>query len=500
MLGLAPFVLAEITFALLDWGRPERSEDPFVGFRSVRPLFVLDESGTRREIAPGRLAFFCPDGFAAGKGPREYRIFCLGGSTVQGRPFAIETSFTTWLELSLEAANPNRRWEVVNCGGVSYASYRLVPILEEVLDYEPDLILLYTGHNEFLEDRTYGHIKELPEIVARPCDLVLKTRTYALLRAGYRRLRGRPEDVSLSGRPVLETEVEAMLDYRGGVEQYRRDEKWRRDVVEHFRYNLRRMVDLARNAGVPLVLVNPVCNLRDHPPFKVQHRDGLTPKELGQWETLVSQAADRQGSNVYQAIQLLKQAEAIDDRHAGLHYLMAKCYDAMGEMDHAREAYLRAKEEDVCPLRILEPMNRAVLEVAGQTDTPVVDVRKLFEERSKVGIPGRDLLVDHVHPSVLHGHQLVADALADELVRLGVVRPRAEWESSRAESYSQHFGSLSDSYFAIGEERLERVRRWAQGRSRRQRPAPGASKPPPNPKKQPVPQASSHRVPDRPTS
>ena len=31
------------------------------------------------------------------------------------------------LELSLRAARPEREWDVINCGGVSYASYRLVP-------------------------------------------------------------------------------------------------------------------------------------------------------------------------------------------------------------------------------------------------------------------------------------------------------------------------------------------------------------------------------------
>ena len=49
---------------------------------------------------------------------------------------------------------------MINCGGVSYASYRLGPILDEVLGYEPDLIMLYTGHNEFLEARTYPRLIE----------------------------------------------------------------------------------------------------------------------------------------------------------------------------------------------------------------------------------------------------------------------------------------------------------------------------------------------------
>ncbi len=470
LIGLAPFVAAEAVFTLLDWGRPNYRDDPFVGFRAVHPLFVPSEDGQRYEVAESRRGYFQPDSFARPKPPGEFRVFCLGGSTVQGRPFAIETSFTTWLELSLEAAEPDRRWEVVNCGGISYASYRLVPILEEVLGYEPDLVILYTGHNEFLEDRTYAHLKRMPEFVARPCEWVLRTRTYTLLREGYVQLRGGSRTAAPPDRPLLEAEVDAMLDCRGGLDQYHRDERWRRDVIDHFRHNLRRMVRLAREAGVPLILVNPVANLRDCPPFKSQHGDGLSPDQLAEWKRLVARAAEYEKTNMYQAAVTLERAAEIDDQHAGTRYLLAQCYDAAGQIDQARESYVLAKELDVCPLRILEPMHEAILGVARQTDTPLVDVRKLFEDLSEDGIPGGFGLVDHVHPSI-PGHQRVADALADEMDRLGFVQPGPDWKSRRERSYRRHFNALDDFYFSKGEERRDRVRRWTQGRARRQRKA-----------------------------
>ena len=472
MLGLMPFLVAEGLFTLLDWGQPSYGDDPFVGFRAVRPLFVVSEDGTRYEIAKSRQAYFRPESFARQKPSDEFRIFCLGGSTVQGRPFAVETSFTTWLELGLEAGEPERQWEVVNCGGISYASYRLVPILEEVLEYEPDLIVIYTGHNEFLEDRTYAQIKQMPEVVARPYEMLVKTRTYTLLREGYVRLRGRSDEAP-EERPVLATDVDAMLDYRDGLESYHWDEKWRADVIEHFRYNLRRMVQIARQAGVPLVLMNPVSNLRDCPPFKSEHRAGLTPEELKAWERLVDKGRECQKSNAYEAMLTSQEALKIDDQHAGLHYLLAQCYDALEMADEARRSYLQAKELDVCPLRILEPMNRAVVEAAHQTGTPLVDVRRLYEARSELGMPGGYWLVDPVHPSI-PGHPSIANALAEEIARQGFFQPRPDWPQTRDVRFREHLASLDDFYFAKGEERLARVRRWTQGkatgvRSRRSR-------------------------------
>lgn len=467
--GLTPFVLAEAMFTTLDWARPDYSEDPFVGFRAVHPLFVLNKEGTQYEIAPSRQGYFRPDSFAAQKAPNEFRIFCLGGSTVQGRPFAIETSFTTWLEISLQAADPKRQWEVVNCGGVSYASYRLVPILKEVLAYEPDLIILYTGHNEFLEDRTYGHIKHLPELIARPCEFVSRTRTYTMLRRRYLRLRGGTGRWVPKDRPILASEVDAMLEYRGGLEQYHRDEKWRRDTIEHFRYNLYRMVQMARDAGVPLLLVNPVCKLRDCAPFKTQHRDGLTADELSRWKSLVSKAGDcyARGS-YYQAVTYLQQAMEIDDQHAGIHFMLAKCYDALGMTAQARQSYLQAKELDICPLRILEPMNQAILEVARRTHTKVVDLWLDYDEFSEMRRSKKDAgnfwLIDHVHPSIA-GHQQVARLLADELVREGIVHPLPTWKQEEKRRFEQHLGSLDDLYFLRGERRWDVLRCWTQGKA-----------------------------------
>jgi lysophospholipase L1-like esterase len=466
VLGLSPLLLLEGLLWCLGAGTPRYDHDPFVGFLAVQPLFVRSDDGQRYEIARSRLDFFCPDSFAAEKAPGEFRIFCLGGSTVQGRPFAIATAFSTFLELSLQAAEPDRRWEVVNCGGVSYASYRLVPILEEVLQYEPDLIVLYTGHNEFLEDRTYGHLKRMPSVVAWPAEFLARTRTCRVLHQMWRAdtAGNRVAEPERPGHPILAEEVDAMLEHRGGLDKYHRDEKWRRDIEAHFRYNLNHMVATAQDAGVSLLLVNPVCNLRDCPPFKNQHRDGLSDEQLARWKSLVSEASQHHGTNSAETLRLLQQALEIDDRHAGLHYLLAKTHDAMGDMAAARQEYIAAKENDICPLRILESMNQAVLDTAAATGTPMVDVRRMYDEISEGGIPGGLYLVDHVHPSI-EGHQLIADLIASKLSLMGIVHPVADWRERKRVAFQAHLDSLGSLYYARGQQRLEALRLWTQGKA-----------------------------------
>ncbi len=160
VISLAPFVLLEIALRFFTPAAAAAVDiDPVVDLQQLRPLFVLNEAADRWEIPAERFNFFQPDSFLAEKPPGSRRIFVLGGSTVQGRPYSIETSFATWLRLRLQAASPETEFEVVNCGGVSYASYRVAKILDEVLGHQPDAIVIYTGHNEFLEDREYADVR-----------------------------------------------------------------------------------------------------------------------------------------------------------------------------------------------------------------------------------------------------------------------------------------------------------------------------------------------------
>lgn len=472
VLGLSPLLALEGLCRVFDWGRPALHDDPFVGFDSIRPLFVLSDDGTRYEIPPARESFFRPDSFPSRKTANEHRIFCLGGSTVQGRPFAIETSFTSWLEISLNAAEPERMWNVVNCGGVSYASYRLIPILREVLAYEPDLIILYTGHNEFLEARTFEHIADRGRLVNAALAAASRLRTFTLIREEYLRLNGKTSVAPPEARPLLPTEVEALLDYQGGMEAYERDDAWRSGVIEQFRYNVHLLVRMAQDAGVEVVIVNPVSNVRDCPPFKSLHRNDLSPHEQEHWESLCSEAGrlmtgDR--ADLRQAIALLEQACKIDPDYASAFYHLGQCYLTARRNDDARRMLDKARELDVCPLRILWPMNEAVREVAHENGIPLVDAQALFEGKSRDGLVGDQWLVDHVHPSI-DGHQLLADALANELVEMNIVSPTAEWADVRQTRYREHFESLPDVYFLKGMQRLEAVTNWARGRATRLHP------------------------------
>jgi hypothetical protein len=167
-------------------------------------------------------------------------------------------------------------------------------------------------------------------------------------------------------------------------------------------------------------------------------------------------------SDVYGKIALLEQAVRIDERHAGLLYQLGKCLEHVGRFAEAKRCFVRAKEQDVCPLRMLEPMHEVILDVARRGHAPLVDFRALIENRTADGIPGKEWLLDHVHPTI-EGHQLMADALYEAMELMDLAPSLEGWRRHRDELWRRHLSSLNKAYYAQGAARLQRLRQWSRG-------------------------------------
>jgi len=408
----AGLVLVTLEFGLALIGiRPvTTTRDPWVGFSRQLPLFVADNGPATQSImvtAPNKLRFFNPQEFPQKKRPGTYRVFTVGGSTTFGRPYDDATSFTGWLRELLAVTAPNRTWEVINAGGISYASYRVALLMEELVRYEPDLFVVYSGHNEFLEQRTYHQVRDLPPAVQRLGLLAARTRTGALIQRGAERLRTRsaPEG---EGFIRLESEVVTLLDQTVGPTAFHRDDNLREQILRHYRFNLARICDIARSVGAEIILVTPASNLRAATPFKSEPREGLAGEELSNWQEAYRAGLHAWTNSLPQvALVALDQAAMIDDRHAQLHFLRGHALYELGRWAEAKAAYERARDEDVCPLRAPAPIPQTVREIAADRAVPLIDFVVLQESHAEHGIPGAEVFLDHVHPTV-DSHRLLA--------------------------------------------------------------------------------------------
>jgi tetratricopeptide (TPR) repeat protein len=453
------FVGTELILALLGVEPVVRDEDPYVGFSSVMPLFVERERGDVPVMVTSgnKRSFFNRQRFQRVKPEGTYRIFCVGGSTTYGRPYGDRTSFVGWLRKLLPVADPTREWEVINAGGISYASYRIAELVNELAAYDPDLFIVYAGHNEFLERRTYARILETPPLFRSIGAVASHTRIYSVLRRVLSNETPRAE-----GREVLPGEVSAILDRSVGPSSYERDDGLQRRVLDHYRASLVRMILRARRADARVMIVTPASNLRDCSPFKSEHGSELSGQERARSARLLAEATEAQEQGrPKEALAKLDEAIAMDDRFAHLHFQRGRALIALGRHDEARTAFVRARDEDVCPLRALTEAIDIVRQVAGETDVPVVDFERMAASQAPAGAPGAETFLDHVHPTI-EGNRRIALALVDRMITEGIVQPGAAWTDEAIGDVVERVESgLDRSSHGMALTNLSKVLAWA---------------------------------------
>lgn len=431
-------------------------KDPFVGFSNSSPLLVRDEHDPSMwRTSPAKEPWFNVQKFAVEKPANVKRVFCLGGSTTYGRPYDDKTSYSAWMRMILNHADENHDWEVINCGGISYASYRLARILDEIQAGSPDVVVIHTGHNEFLEHRTYPQFFQTPEIVRDGFGLFSHLR---LATVAQQLFAARSQSVPAAELPE---DVETILENTVGPTSYTRDLHLRQQVEKHFRFNLRRMVATLRERGVTTILVTPAANLKNCSPFKSEHRSDITPSEQTEWLSEFQQAVtDFQNSAVSNAQQHAQRAVEIDPLRADGHYLLGQIEHALGNTEVAAGHFERALNEDICPLRATTEIVQAVQEIADEFAVPLIDFRGLVSDDQRT-IPGGDWFLDHVHPTI-EGHRQLARALSQVIMDEAEIVPAKSWTDAEFERQSQTLlASISDRDRAIALMNLSKVLAWA---------------------------------------
>jgi Flp pilus assembly protein TadD/lysophospholipase L1-like esterase len=459
--------LLEAGLRVFGYQGPSALEDPYLGFEEVYPLFGERESSDGRSIFatnPNKLNLFNYQEYMLPKPPNVFRIFCFGGSTVYGRPFRGETAFPRWLEILLNSMDPSRHYEVINAGGISYASYRIVHLVEEALLYDPDLFIVYSGHNEFLERRTYQAVFERSKIVRKAARTLSRLKIYDLMRQLVYSFRG--QDIS-TGKPLLPAEVETILNESAGLDYYSRDTIQKTETCTHFQENLILMDQIAKRGEIPSLYLSVVSNIADFSPFKSEHRSDLSPEELIDWENFFR--AGRNSLNkgkIELSLASFLDAYRIDNQYAELLFFLGRTTLRQGKIDLAQDYFRQARDEDVCPLRAPGEINEIISEAGNRMSINVLDMTVPFAERNEEisghPIPGNALFLDHLHPTI-EGHQIMAGEIARELIRSGMLKLSEEWDPAETQrKYDDVLNSLPDEYFAEGNLNLGKVLMWAR--------------------------------------
>jgi Flp pilus assembly protein TadD len=269
-------------------------------------------------------------------------------------------------------------------------------------------------------------------------------------------------DLIYPRKAVLSTEVKPLLDNSVGPEDYHRDDELRAAIINDFKTNIRRMTNIGREAGARMILVAPASNIRDFSPFKTESSSKLSDEEVKQVNMLKQMVRSAIKEEDYvRAVSVAKNALAIDERDADLLYRYGRALYALDRIDEAQSAFKQARDEDVCPLRALTPFSRIVSDIAQDRSTGFVDFNRIVKEQSLNAIPGSDLFLDHVHPTI-EGNRLLALAIIEEMIKDGMVSPVAGWNESKITEISENLvNGLDEKDHAMALRNLSKVLAWA---------------------------------------
>lgn len=415
--------------------------------RVVRRYFSDPDFGT----------YVSRDRFLARKPEGTYRIFCLGASTTIGYPYMYNGAYSALLKDRLEAFFPEKRIEVVNVGITAINSFAVADLAREVTAYEPDLLVVYAGHNEFYGALGVGsteYVGSSPWLV-RTYLALQRLKTVQLVRDGLVRTVATFAGTDEPGGVLMEKMVREQ-HIRHGSPAYEAAKRY-------FRANYEAVIETAQAHGVDVLVSTLTSNLRDQPPFVSLHAEGLPADREAAWKARFDRArAVQEAGRCDEAVPLFREALAVDDQRAEGHFYLARCLEAQGAYDEARAAYVRARDLDGLPFRAGSAFNDIVRDLARVHRVPLVEMDTLFARHSPQGIPGESLFWEHVHPR-LDGYFLMAKAFVEAMRAHGLVAPEGAWlaERERPDAYFRARAGLTEFDLEVARMRIDMLKsRW----------------------------------------
>ena len=340
--------------------------------------------------------------FVMPKPPGTTRIFLVGGSAIKGFPEPRGYTAAAFLDQMLAGIWPDRHVEVLNFGTTAVASFPVLDIVKQAVRYDPDLIILYTGNNEFFG--AYG-VASVNRGMASPTLLAAQyqLRSLAIMQAAQD-LMGKSAD--LEGRTLMEamigdTYIEPKSDLREAAAQL---------LYTH----VSQIAAVCKAHGIPLLVCLPAANERGVAPLGESRLDGLSPAQQKSIRDQMSRAASELKDSPDKAQELLLDVvqQAPDDARAN--YLLAESEEALGSDGDALTHYRAALDLDPMPWRPPSSSVDAILRAAQENQVTVLDVPSFMRQASSAAGIGWDLMDDHVHFS-LKGQYELARALTSAL-------------------------------------------------------------------------------------
>lgn len=309
------------------------------------------------------------------KKENSYRVFVMGGSSAAGFPYSPNGALSRYIRKRLELLYPERKIEVVNIAMSAINSYALRDMLPGVLEKEPDLIIIYAGHNEYYGALGVGSVETLGDtrFIVNTVIWLNRFKTFKLLRDAVKSVSGWfSTPVKSDGTLMARMSQRQLIPFNS--------EKFYSGLSQ-YEGNLRDILEMAKENNVPVILGRLVSNLKDQKPF-----ESIREVEYPVADEIFSKAQYQSSS---------------------------------GNAVSADSLFRLAKDLDALRWRAPEKVNQIIENLGKEFSYPVVKLDSVFNVESVSGIVGDDLITDHLHPN-LRGFQIIGREIFDKGIESGI--------------------------------------------------------------------------------
>lgn len=384
-LNVAAIVLLELFLMLFGVGHP----NGFFIKESLKGVkYLYPNKQFAAQFVPGlnTAVPVCPPFYIQEKKENGvFRIFVVGESTSQGFPYSKTEAFPYQLGQMLDFANTGKRIEVVNFSMSAINSHIGRKILSEVVRLQPDLVVLYFGHNEFIG---FGGAGEFNKTGYKLSVFLTRFRIYQMLKV----LAG-----NISGKPKVELLAEMarknVISNTSPVYQ---------QTIDDFASNYSAMLSQLKRMGIPAVACAAARNLADYPP----HIDNAlsTDQEFALADTVL-----KVKTKMDEALEPM-----VGNDPAKAYYVGNFLLDQR-QPDSAYKYLELACDFDPLHMRAPKAVNQIISNLASQYGAFFLDTQTLLDRQSPQTIAGNGQFAEHVHP-LLESHTKIAEALAGNIL------------------------------------------------------------------------------------
>jgi tetratricopeptide (TPR) repeat protein len=389
-----------------------------------KEYYCINRSVARRYFAHAGTVIPEPadDVFEIRKASNTKRIFCLGESTMAGFPYEFQATAPGFLRDRLDVLLPQFNIEVINVGLSAVGSYVVKDFVDEIVNYEPDLFIIYVGHNEFYGAYGIGSTVAIKggSWLTRFTLSLLKFKTFLVLRDGYALLQSRLTTETQRGDATLMEQMVGSQSIPYRSEPYQK-------AREVYRENIESIIETAQSHRIPIMFSTLVSNIRTQPPFESVFKPDLAEAQRRQWSVYVASGDSAVAAGNYERAKLTYEAAArVDTLNAEPYFKLGRSFLKLGDYDGARAAFIRAKDLDALRFRVTEEFQQDLLDICRSHHVPVARVDSSFDVNSPNGLVGSELILEHLHPNI-DGYFLMAKTFCSASAQNNLLGDSHDW-------------------------------------------------------------------------